>query len=945
MSMPHSSASLRQRSSTPTAQSGIGLVQALLFLLLVASVLGAGALLLQAKRAPAQAITQEQTLRWADEAIAAFASTNARLPCPSSTVHGEENCSVGAKGWLPLRSLAGASGTTPQIGPVAYMVYRGSEAGHLDLTSPGNAYQPPLIDGTLREIVTKDGDGEETSRRAFEAINGLDLCRALELAEDAGNDTALARVTTQDGVPVNVAYGIAAAGAHAGTSRMDDANAGAVAVLESPWREWDSGYDDRVRVRSFDGMGQTLGCRMIAGTGVSSALSGALASVAAANAGSPYNVSLASMDALAAAVTLHDALATLQAGNVEATNSAVLGAAASQAGAVIKLILSAAKVSDAVSSLVTNATSLTRAVATCIASLGATCWEVPLKVTAVSLSVGSIINGAVALGLNIGAIPPTAMALAKTVEARDRAKNAAKELPKDLKSTLDDMACTLYGNDPPEPPDGSATAYNPCTAQNDIQLDADGKPVLKKDANGYPIPQLDEQGRQMFDSNGTPLYEYEYIVDGNPRGMDEKRDDAHAQWQILERQVVLLQNERLNHWTDANIRNYRIDQGRSWSLHNNRYQIVRVTCDHVGDGNGDYLLQNGSCVYVARNEDAMQGNYQRNQRIDFNWDLATSDAINQRTLAQQWAAADLREGEIAREVEELQKNYDMWFTGTGGTQALFAMMSDQKNDANHCGASPATDLSRQKCQNATDALHYVDTCRRTVRNTSTNTSTVEEDTDPLASCRLRLADRVNAARAEQAAIGSTKSGFANAYAAAPGPYMNYHGDWFEHAIEEIKDGDGNVLRYDWLHSNRWHLNQRIPYYASETRYGSKPALLVTSGLELYPKNSCEFFNGYWFGNAWDNALQNGLYCQRYPYSRAYSDWLLAESAAGESEKIYDAFVEQFDKLKQEYENLRNAQQDIAGDVNARAVGFGAEAALEWADMRGSVGPQPVGGTP
>ncbi|MET0328479.1 MAG: hypothetical protein ABW163_06890, partial [Luteimonas sp.] len=252
----------RRRPSVPPARrhmAGFGIVQAALALMLVAGVLGAGALVLQAKRAPAQASGQEQALRWADEAVAAFASAHARLPCPSTTVHGIEDCgSAREQGWLPLRSLVGASGLAPQIGPMAYIVYRGDAAAHLDLTNPGNAWQPRLTDGSIRSITTTDSAGDSTSR-AFASVNGLDLCRALELADAAAPDPARARVSQSGGAPRNVAYGIAAAGplADAG-SRMDNANAGTNASMAAPSQHWNADYDDRVRVRSFDGMAHTL---------------------------------------------------------------------------------------------------------------------------------------------------------------------------------------------------------------------------------------------------------------------------------------------------------------------------------------------------------------------------------------------------------------------------------------------------------------------------------------------------------------------------------------------------------------------------------------------------------------------------------------------------------------------------------------------------------------
>lgn len=929
------------RRTAPRARrhmAGFGIVQAAIALMLVAGVLGAGALVLQAKRAPAQASGQEQALRWADEAIAAFASAHARLPCPASTVHGVEDCSgARAQGWLPLRSLAGASGIAPQIGPMAYMVYRGDATAHLDLTAPGNAWRPRLTDGNNRRIAFTD-DGGAASHRDFDSINSLDLCRALELAEAAAPDAARARVARPDGTPLNVAYGIAAAGPMAdATSRLDAVNAGVDASMAAPGQAWDAGYDDRVRVRSFDRVAHTLGCRLLAG-------SGAPASAARAFAGIPFldaaatppawNVQHASMDALAAAVTLHDSLKALQDANVKTTNDAVLGAAMAQAGEVIKVVMAAASVSGAVTSLSNNAASLSRAVATCIASLGVMCWEVPLKATAVGLSVASVVTSAVALGLNIAAIPPTALALAKTVEARDRAKNAARERPRDLKATIDDMACQLYGRDPPEPPVGD-TPYNPCTAENDIRTDAEGKPVLKRDAYGSPIPVVDGTGRQVFDGDGTPLYQYEYVVNSDPKGLDDERDDARRDWQDLLTQVTLLDTHRLGPWDDANIR-HRIHEGDSLNLHGGRYK--RIVCDYVGQGNGDY---DGACNSVPRDDGKMQGTH-ANRREVFLWDVAIGDAIRQRTLAEAWARTNLREKEVAHEVEELQKNFDMWFTGSNGQKSLLQNMIDEREDAQHCGASPVTDLSRQKCTNARIAVEYVHTCRREVRNDVTGDITVEEDMDPFANCRGRLADRLEGAKRDQREVGSNLVGIQTAYANQTGPSVRYPAGWFEHALEEVET-DGRK-RYEWRHSPREMVRNLVPYvvpyYAPEpwnTGTGWAP-ILVWTELQLEHKDLCEFFQHVIFG---DKAFRDGLYCQRYPYNRAYSDRLLADKAAGEAKNIYDALVAQFENLETQYDDLRRAQQDEAGDVNARRIGFGAESALERADVRGSVGPQPV----
>ncbi|MGW8127691.1 MAG: hypothetical protein ACWGG5_04955 [Stenotrophomonas sp.] len=416
---------MRLPPAAPTAtQSGFGLLQVMLILLLVGSALAAGAVLWQSKRAPAQAVAQEQALRWADEAIAAFAAANARLPCPADTADGEENCASGnAKGWLPARTLLGASGNGMRFGPVAYMVYRGDAAAHLDLTAPGNTYQPPLTDGSVREIISRDEDGKETGRRGFVAINGLDLCRTLELAQVQPHDPLRAGST---GVPWNVAYGIAAAGPQSGASRLDDANAAGGAQMAAPWQEWDGGYDDRVRVRTFDGAGQMLGCRLLGGT-APAPLARAYATPlglpgAAAATATPYNVSLAGMDVLAAAVTLHDALGELQASNIDATESAVQGAVAAQISVIFKLVATAVSLSDNITTLITSSVSLVRSIVTCIASLGTTCAEVPVKTAAVVTSIVGLGTKGVTLAAKAASLPLVTAALAATIKARDLAQ-------------------------------------------------------------------------------------------------------------------------------------------------------------------------------------------------------------------------------------------------------------------------------------------------------------------------------------------------------------------------------------------------------------------------------------------------------------------------------------------------------------------------------------------
>lgn len=924
-------------------QSGIGLIQVMLLLLLVAAMLGAGAILLQAKQAPAQALTQEQELRWADEAIAAFAAAHSRLPCPAATPNDKEDCDDDAsKGWLPWRSLVGASGNGPQIGPVAYMVYRGDPANHLDLAAVGNAYQPAGLDGENRAIVvTKGTEGNPDVTRELEAINGLDLCRTLALATDAVPSTTLANVEARTGVPVNVAYGIAAAGPQAGAGgRLDERNA--TTGLEAPWREWDSGYDDRVRIRSFDAVGQMLGCRQLSVATVGTTPTAG------------YDASLAAMDMLAAAVTMHDTLGALQENNVGNTNASVTAAGFAQAVSIAAIVLEAGQVTDAVSTMITTSASLVRAVATCIASLGITCAEVPLKATALGLSIASVATHSVSLAIKAAVLVPTAMALAKTIKARDRAKQAAADKPANLQDAIDELACNLYGIDPPN------LGRNPCKPRKEQ--------VPKRDAMGNPVFKRNASGQQMFDAKGAPLFEYEEVTIDDPPGMDEKRDEAKVRWEALKHHTDLLFTHRIRPWDDTRLRSERIDEGQSMDMYGGRYKKDRWKCEYAGANSGEYDKRGEAeedCVHVGSSQvpgpdnttvTVKNGAYDRVKITVFNWDLATTDAIAKRTLAERWAVASRRVAEIDREVEELQKSWDQWFVGS---DAILKGMKEER-DAD-CAKDQSNPTNKQICDNAREGVTYIETCVRADGiDPATGSKRFVEETRPDATCKPRMAENLANTRAEKQASLNTRNATATAYSNAPAPFMRYPNAWFRQAIEIIEDADGNPIRYDWLTSNRietypywnasldppaWENRQRtLPYYAPEPYSGGgAPPLLVTSNLEIYNKNTCRFFNGTW-NLGWDNAYRHGIYCQRYPYNRAYEDWMRAQEASGAAKQTYDDLSREFENLEREYQALLNTSLDGSGGAVTSPVSFGAEAALERADARGSVGPQPAQAT-
>ncbi len=900
----------------PSIQAGFGLLQVMLVLLLVGAALAAGAVLLQAKRAPQQAITQEQTLRWADEAIAAFASTHARLPCPAQTLDGEEaldstgNCIPGnAKGWLPTRTLLGASGNGMPVGPVAYMVYRGDAAAHLDLTAPGNAYQPPLIDGTNREIISLDKDRKETGRRPFSAINGLDLCRSLELAQVAGTNHADTTRAGVHGVPWNVAYGIAAAGPLPGQSRLDDDNTGTVAQMESPWREWDSGYDDRVRVRSFDAAAQMLGCRLLAELSSATAIAGAstapftVAQLSATPGGNePYNVSLAGMDVLAAAVTLHDALALLQQNNIDATESAVQSAAKAQISLIFKLVTTAVSLSDQITTLVTSTVSLTRSIATCIASLGTMCWEVPLKTAAVVTSIVGLGTKGVTLAAKAASLPFVALALDASIKARDLArKGESGKVPQNLEEARRELECTLYTESYSDK-NGQLHLVQ-CASKTDV--------VYKRDKNGNPIQKKDPAGNLLYDEHGNPVFEVESETVVPHIGLDDQTKNAKKEWDVLQYQVDKLEGYRLAPWgvapqeaKDTNnqpvldingLPTYKLveipslgkdGQYRSqiqqrihpqrtcgigvnstnWQACNpQRYrkQVDEWVCKPAG-GNGG--LYDANCNHVGtRTEKDGDGNdvtvnagtHDRvlESHYEFNWDVATNEAIALRKKAEEWTDLNKREQELSKEIKQFEDNIDTWFKGN---DSILTKMLNQMNDAQHCAGRgrgnpadpsanlPSGDMQRQQCINARNAVRYIETCEKPVTVAKcefigngkgrysdssckissgtpkdygwqeTNTGVYERDKNELATCKPNMEGRLAKLKAEHDGLAASRDAAKAAYNSLPKPWLAYPGpasegllpysteggyNWFEWAIEVTKDANDVPTRYEWVRSS------------------------------------------------------------------------------------------------------------------------------------------------
>jgi hypothetical protein len=228
----------------PRGQSGVAaLGLAAMMVLFVGTLLGSEYL---GKTPLSPDDEQASVLRWAEDAVNGFALVQGRLPCPSRTPGGLENCGTASgKGWLPVASIEPLSSATGSRAPahVVYAVYRGTGGADPDLAAADDAYQP-------------------TSASDYPHIvsNGVDLCGKLRDARPTRSDRASVVSSTGSSGFAHVAYGLAVA--PRGMVVDSALNAGPSPRLEDPLRRIDATYHDRVRGVDFDALGRTLSCSL-----------------------------------------------------------------------------------------------------------------------------------------------------------------------------------------------------------------------------------------------------------------------------------------------------------------------------------------------------------------------------------------------------------------------------------------------------------------------------------------------------------------------------------------------------------------------------------------------------------------------------------------------------------------------------------------------------------
>jgi type II secretory pathway pseudopilin PulG len=384
-----------QRALDQNKQRGFSLWELAVVVGLVFLAILAGTVLIRSGETSQRETDRTNLLQAADFAITAYISENGRLPCPASDLSGVQDCSV-SKGWLPVVTL-GLDASSPARGvqQIRYMVYRNA-TDSADLAALSNTFMPlgwekytsPAAGDSLYGDIT-DAQG---ANPPADPLNAMDFCQALANAITAGSNTAYASVKLVSGGSYNVAYALAEPGIDKdsdgnlfdGDTNFDTSKLS----FESPQRQADGDYDDRVYARTFLDVANHLTC--------------------------PQGVR--SLDALAQAVEVANEVADQKQDNADAAETAtivesvnVLLSATDLAGAAISMAGAVAAISAASAGLATN-TALCAAIIT--APVG--CPLVAVYASALAVAIAAAVAAGVAIAANAVALALQIVVAVKT---------------------------------------------------------------------------------------------------------------------------------------------------------------------------------------------------------------------------------------------------------------------------------------------------------------------------------------------------------------------------------------------------------------------------------------------------------------------------------------------------------------------------------------------------
>ena len=754
------------RSGRP--QRGAGLIQVLLVLLLVGGITVLASQWLGAQRQLEPVLRQQQALRWADEAVAAFAARHARLPCPAAQANGTEACLADGRkrqqGWLPTASLQPPDTDLAGMTALAYLVQRspdGAPEQDIDLTAPANLYHPH---GLLGEPRAEQTDENGTTVARFDAINGLDLCLAIASLQTAPADTGRAHVGRGDQAR-NVAYALAVAGPHGGSGHLPG-RADASGGFPLPGTEPDPGQD-RVQARSFASLAQAVGCR----TPVDATTT-------------PYSDALAGLDALAMAVAMHDSALVVKDNNVGNAELQLNDAIAAEVFAMTDILLTISELVGTTSSMILAAAQLIESTATCIASLGTLCWRVPIQATAVAFEGLSAIANSAALANQIAALGMASHALSVTLDARNRANRAAQPPPQDVESAIADLTLQLHGG---KQVAGCNVTASINEATGEVTL------VYENDCDKSPDPD------QQVD---TP-------------GLYAEAEEAEKIHRRMQQQLQLHQQYRITPFADGRIAG-RIDQ--TASMNPTLFARPYRRCDHLGTGNGHY-----SDAGCSNSTDTGNG-------TPYGWVFdsprATADAIAKRTATERWVDTYLRLEQDREQLQQQKKVQQQWF-GKGG---LLELMRNDASDI--CRRANNPDLEPQarqeladRCASSNDGVRMIEHCQMPAIDQATGQLVYQEMTDPDAMCKARIQERVAALESAVAGGEAALAARKQAYDRQPAPVMRYPAGWFQQLVAQ--DAQGNFI----LKTQSKPFYAPEPYDCPQWQTCSAP-LLVTGRLDF-----------------------------------------------------------------------------------------------------------------
>lgn len=393
-------------------QSGFSLWETVVVVGVISLGVLAGTFLLNSSEASVRETARVKLLRAVDNAIVSFVAEKGRLPCPASVVGGAESCNGAVKGWLPVQSL-GLDASAPVRG-VLQMRYVAYKDPNENLIALSDKFQP-----TGWEKYAEPSAGDPLMDSSDQ--NVVDFCQSLKtilLDPTKLEDSNYAHAKYSGGTQ-NIAYAIV----DGGSDKDSDGNIFdgstnlniAINGVESPLKEADSSYDDKVFVKGFADLSTHLSCPQI----------------------------MRSLDALAQAVEVSNEVKEQQADNADSIatsvameNTKAVIAAANLANAVITTVAAAAAISMISPLLATNvalcAAIITAPVGCPLAATYGT--AMGFAVAGVALSAAAIVANTVTLTLQIVTAVKTKALAAKAAAAMSSTPTSLDDMLRDLKA-------------------------------------------------------------------------------------------------------------------------------------------------------------------------------------------------------------------------------------------------------------------------------------------------------------------------------------------------------------------------------------------------------------------------------------------------------------------------------------------------------------------------------